>query len=97
FAAEVKRARKAARRAELPAQVFAITMADINKALQVKTKLSDADILDRLPQDLKHHLPLFRDDDEGGSLPPNRPGVDTAIKLDRDEQGREKEVPWGPL
>ena len=108
FSAEVNRARKATakarRKREDPAttpanaitQVFAITMADINKALEVKTKQSDSDILARLPQSLKHQLPLFRDDD-GKSLSPNRPGVDTAINLERDEQGREKEVPWGPL
>ena len=30
-------------------------------------------------------------------LPPHRPGVDTHIKLNKDSQGNEKEVPWGPL
>jgi hypothetical protein len=92
FAAEVKNARKD----RTITQVFAVTMADINKALEVKAKLLDTDILDRLPQPLKHQLPLFRDD-EGSSLPPNRLGVDTAVNLEKDDQGRKKEVPWGPL
>ncbi|KAI0998217.1 hypothetical protein K3495_g9978 [Podosphaera aphanis] len=30
-------------------------------------------------------------------LPPHRPGVDTRVKLLKDEQGQDREVPWGPL
>ena len=42
---------------------------------------------------------MFMDDDESSKecLPPHRPGVDTHVKLKKDDQGQEKEVPWGPL
>jgi hypothetical protein len=32
-----------------------------------------------------------------GYLLPYCPGIDHAIKLEKDEHGREKAVPWGPL
>lgn len=81
-------------------QVFAITMADIDKAL-AKLERKDpvaenAKINAKLPKDLEDLREHFLND-EGTSLPPHRPGKDHAINLIRDEQGREKNVPWGPL
>jgi hypothetical protein len=32
-----------------------------------------------------------------GGLPPHRPGINHAIKLEKDEFRKEKDVPWGPL
>ncbi|KAF7174555.1 hypothetical protein CNMCM6106_009110 [Aspergillus hiratsukae] len=43
-------------------------------------------------------MKVFRPEVIGqGHLPPHRPGIDHAIELEKDEQGREKAVPWGPL
>ncbi|KAL5614260.1 uncharacterized protein BROUX77_000097 [Berkeleyomyces rouxiae] len=46
--------------------------------------------------ELKHLAEVFLDD-EKDDQPPNRPGIDHAINLTKDKQGRENEVPWGPL
>jgi hypothetical protein len=32
-----------------------------------------------------------------GGLPSHRPGIDYAIKLKKDELGKERNIPWGPL
>ncbi|KAL5594252.1 uncharacterized protein BROUX77_006207 [Berkeleyomyces rouxiae] len=92
FAAEIRRGRKSKQKL----QVFSASIQDINKALEVKARLTREQISERLPQELKHLAPIFLDDGEG-DLPPNRPGIDHAIKMKKDEQGRDKEVPWGPL
>ena len=39
----------------------------------------------------REFLDLF-EDNEGSQLPPHRQGVDMEIKLEHDEQGKEKEV-----
>lgn len=51
----------------------------------------------QLPDQIKHHANLFQDDDGPNSLPPHRPLVDTQINLQKDKDGREREVPCGPL
>ena len=76
------------------AKVFAASMADINKALRVK---SYTDPKTKLPTYLHHHLSVF-DRKAADKLPPLRGmGVDHRIELERDQNGREPEVPWGPL
>lgn len=92
FAALMKKARK-----EPYAMIAAATVQDISKALEVKPKLTLAETRDHLPDQIKHRAELFSDDDNNQALPPHRPDVDMRIELERDENGREKEVPWGPL
>ena len=43
------------------------------------------------------HNARFFNEDELNELPPHRPGLDTKIELVRDEKGKEKEIPCGPL
>ena len=75
-------------------QVFAASMADINKAL--RTKLY-TDPREKLPSFLSEFLPTF-DRKAADSLPPLRgPSVDHRIELEKTDQGKEPEVPWGPL
>ncbi|KAL5597079.1 uncharacterized protein BROUX77_007027 [Berkeleyomyces rouxiae] len=92
FAAEIRRGQ---RRKEA-IEVFSATIGDINKALEVKRRVTQGEIKEKLPEELKHLAHIFLDDGKG-NLPPNRPGMDHAINLMKDEHGREKEVPWGPL
>jgi hypothetical protein len=69
-------------------------MADINKALAVK-KYTDPK--DKMPTCFHQWLDVA-DRKKAGLLPPVRgQGVDYFIKLEKDDNGREKEVPWGPL
>jgi hypothetical protein len=81
-------------------QVFAISMADIDKALaklEKKDPMKDIVKIDRkLPAELNDLKDNFLDD-EANSVPPHRPGKDHAINLVKDEQGREAAAPWGPL
>ncbi|KAI0997645.1 hypothetical protein K3495_g10543 [Podosphaera aphanis] len=74
-------------------------MHDISKALEVKRTLTREEVENSLPKEVRNFTDLFLDDDveSGDSLPPFRPGVDTKIQLVKDEQGRNKEIPWGPL
>ncbi|KAF7137122.1 hypothetical protein CNMCM5793_007186 [Aspergillus hiratsukae] len=82
-------------------EVFSASLNDIEKALEKLNK-------SQKPTDPKTKLPafyhdkismkVFRPEVIGQShLPPHRPGIDHAIELEKDEQGREKAVPWGPL
>jgi hypothetical protein len=75
-------------------------MENINKAL---FKLDRRDpvsnnvkVRKKLPKELKGLKRCF-DDDEGTAIPPHRPGRDHAIPLEKDEQRRERDVPWGLL
>jgi hypothetical protein len=81
-------------------QIIAISIKNINKAL---SKLNRRDpvsnnekIRKKLPKELKGLERCF-DDDKGTAIPPHRPGRDHAIPLEKDEQGRERDVPWEPL
>ena len=79
--------------------IFSTSLSEINKALQPKPKLSKQKIEEELPPELVSFWHLFLDGEDLGQseLPPHRPGLDHAIELQKDEQGREKPVPWGPL
>ena len=74
--------------------VFAASLQDIDKALALK---KDVDPRTILPGWCKDSLLLFSKK-EADKLPPLRgKGIDHSIKLERDENGKEKTVPWGPL
>ena len=73
--------------------IFAASLEDIEKALKKKSRTSP---IEKLPERYREFLGLFNDN-KGCQLPPHRQGVDMEIKLERDEQGKEKEVPYGSL
>jgi adenine specific DNA methylase Mod len=81
-------------------QIIAIFMKNINKAL---SKLDQRDpvsnnekVRKKFPKELKGLERCFNDD-KGTAIFPHRSGKDHAIPLEKDEQGRERDVPWGPL
>ena len=92
FAAIMRRAKKK----EQTVQIFAASLADIEKALKPKFRPSREDILRILPEHYHQFAEVF-DPEKADQLPPYRPGIDHTIPLETDEHGREKEVPWGPL
>ncbi|KAI0995281.1 hypothetical protein K3495_g12899, partial [Podosphaera aphanis] len=80
--------------------IGAVSMGDIEKAL---SKLEKKDpgvnkemVKIKLPDDLADLKDIF-DDDNGLALPPHRRGRDHSIELKKDSQGRDLDVPWGPL
>ena len=91
FAAIMKRARK-----DPGTRIFAATMADINKALEVKRKQTPEEIKAGLPMEIHENAQYFTED-ENHEMPPHRSGVDTEINLQKDDNGKEKSVPAGPL
>jgi hypothetical protein len=90
FVGLVRRARK---QPDAGTEVFAASLRDIEKALAVK-KRTDPRV--KLPEHYHDHLPLF-DMKIADRLPPHRLGIDHKIELEKDENGQEKKVPWGPL
>lgn len=74
-------------------QIFAVSMADIQKALEVKKK---ADPRTVVPKQYHHYLDLF-EPRKAEELPPHRgKQIDHTIELVQ-KDGKEPEVPWGPL
>jgi hypothetical protein len=74
-------------------EVFAASMADINKALMNKVK---TDPRTKLPEHFHEFLEMFSRE-KAAELPPYRgAGVDHEIQLESGD-GREPKVPWGPL
>jgi hypothetical protein len=75
-------------------------MEDINKALfkldRRDSVSNSGKVRKRFPKELKRLERCF-DNDEGTAIPPYRPGRNHAILLEKDEQRRERDVPWGPL
>lgn len=94
FAEQLKLARKSR-----DTVVGAISINDITRALEPKKSASKEEVQRGLPKEIHKYTDIFLDDDvhSESTLPPHRPGVDTNIKLQQDDQGRDKEVPWGPL
>ncbi|KAI1006229.1 hypothetical protein K3495_g1992 [Podosphaera aphanis] len=76
-------------------RIFAISMEDINKALETKSTDTPDLIYAQLPDQIKHWLQLFIEDQES-TLPPHR-ASDMKTNLEKDDKGREKPIPWGPL
>lgn len=87
----IRRSEKNQQKGSTPT-VFAASVLDIEKALQVKSK---TDPKTKVPKSYWDHLGAFEEKET--SLPPHRPGIDMEIKLETDENGREKPPPWGPL
>jgi hypothetical protein len=81
-------------------QIIAIFMEDINKALLKLDRRNPVNnsekVRKRIPKELKG-LERCLDNDEGTAIPPYRSGRNHAILLEKNKQGREKDVPWGPL
>jgi hypothetical protein len=81
-------------------QIIAIFMENINKALfklDRRDPVSNSEkVCKKLPKELKGLERCF-DNDKGTAIPPHRPGRNHAIPLEKDEQRRERDVPWGPL
>ncbi|KAI0991140.1 hypothetical protein K3495_g17047, partial [Podosphaera aphanis] len=78
--------------------VYAASVHDINKMLAPKKKITREEIISNLPEKLRHHFRAFEaDNNDRNDLPPNRPGVDLSIEIEKDEQGRVKDLPKGPL
>jgi predicted aspartyl protease len=74
-------------------EVFAASMADINKALAKKVK---TDPRTKLPEFYQEFLDVFSQI-EAAKLPPLRgKGIDHGIQLEQVD-GKEPQVPWGPL
>jgi hypothetical protein len=90
FVGLVHRARK---RPDAGIEIFALSLKDIEKSLAVK-KRTDPRL--KLPEHYHKYLSLF-DMKAADRLPPHRPGVDHKIELETDENGKEREIPWGPL
>lgn len=74
-------------------KVLAASTDDIEKTLSAKKPVNPREFL---PEYL---LPLTEafEPKNAVTLPPHRPGIDHQIPLEVDDNGREKEVPWGPL
>jgi hypothetical protein len=81
-------------------QIIAISMENINKALfklDRRNSVSNSEkVRKKLSKELKGLERCF-DNDEGTAIPSYRSGRDHAILLEKDEQGRERDVPWGLL
>lgn len=77
-------------------QIFAASMSDIEKALRPKMQPSIEEIKKMLPEVYSSYANVFNPK-EATNLPPHRPGIDHEIPLEKDENGKEKQVPWGPL
>ena len=88
FYMQSKRARK-----EPNLEMFSASMADIDKALNVKPRIKFKTIVSEQYWD---YLNVF-DEDEANQLPPIRgKGIDHEIEL-LEEEGKKPTVPWGPL
>jgi hypothetical protein len=69
-------------------------MVDIKKALQVKVH---TDPRKKLLAHYHDHLLTFDRQEAEILLPLRGPGIDHAIELEKGPDGREPEIPWGPL
>ena len=95
FMAEVRRSRRKNKRDSiaLDTRVFAISIIDIEKALRPRQR-SDPKM--KLPVEYHQWLKAF-DRLLAEKLPPHRKGVDLHIEIEKDQDGNEKNIPWGPL
>lgn len=79
-------------------RTFAASLSDIEKALKVKVPLTKEEVLSRLPIHYRDQIKAFLPIPETPQgLAPRRPGFDHEIPLEKDENGVEKQPPWGPL
>jgi hypothetical protein len=76
-----------------PIEIFAASIADIDKMLQPKAVVNPRE---KLPAEYHEYLDAFSRV-LAERLPPHRPGIDHKITLEKTPEGKEPEVPWGPL
>lgn len=99
FMGLIRRERKKVREGKVLAghpstlRVFAISIADINKALAPKPR---TDPKEKLPSHYHEYLSVFSRE-KADELPRSRPGIDHRIPLEEDANRNEKQPPWGPL
>ncbi|XP_044717381.1 transposon Tf2-3 polyprotein [Hirsutella rhossiliensis] len=74
--------------------VQAISLADIEKALQPKPPI---DTSEKAPADVLEKFRKLFSPEEAMKLPPHRPGVDHEVNLQPGKNGNEPPLPWGPL
>ncbi len=74
--------------------IRAISISDINKALQKK---ADDTLLDRVPEKYRRDFGELFSAKAAAKLPPHRPGIDHKIELIKNTDGMEPSLPWGPL
>ena len=81
------------------AVVGTVSINDITRALEQKKRIPRGEVVKLLPKEIRHLKDLFVDDEEHNDnvLLPHRPGLDTKFNLEKNQYGRDKEVPWGPL
>lgn len=92
FAAECRRGRK--HRGQGAAAVQAISLSDIEKALRPKQPVDPSKTV---PKEVLDEFKDLFSPEEAMKLPPHRPGVDHEVHLQRDSDGNEPPLPWGPL
>lgn len=94
FAAECRRVRKSPNRGDAMASVMAISLADIEKALNPEPAVDPAQLI---PAEIYKDFAQLFSRQKADELPPRRPGIDVAVNLQRTTNGEEKPMPWGPL
>ncbi|KJZ70184.1 hypothetical protein HIM_10407 [Hirsutella minnesotensis 3608] len=92
FTAEYRRAKR--RQKYNAFSIQAISLADIEKALQPKSPIDPSE---RVPAEVLERFRHLFSPEEALKLPPHRPGVDHEVNLQPDKNGNEPPVPWGPL
>jgi hypothetical protein len=95
FIAEVRRSRRKNKgdSIALDTGVFAISIADIEKALKPRQR---SDPMTKLPVQYHRWLKAF-DHFLAEKLLPHRKGIDLHIEIEKDQDGNEKTIPWAPL
>lgn len=77
-------------------QVFVASIVDIKKALYLKPKLSLAKIVERLLEHYRKFTSIF-DLQKAAKLLLYRPSINYKIPLEKDKQGKDREVPQSSL
>jgi hypothetical protein len=81
-------------------QIIAISMENINKTLSKLDRRNPVNNSEKVRKKLSKKLKRLKrcfNNDKDTAIPPYRPGRNHAIPLEKDEQKREKDVPWGSL
>jgi predicted aspartyl protease len=72
-------------------QIFAVTLADIEKALKPKPTLSMEQVLVLIPKHYKSEAEAWNPT-TASQLPPHRPGINHKIHLEKDANGKPRDV-----
>jgi hypothetical protein len=81
-------------------RVIAISIKNINEALfklDRRNSVNNSEKVRKIFSKELKGLERYFDNDKGTAIPLQRPGRNHAIPLEKDEQGRERDVPWEPL